>query len=145
MPGGASENDRVFETIDDDDLGIFVEFRRLSDEEASAVMSEPEFLSRLGAAGEVSMREGPKLVSIVGDPPFAAEGADGPLWAFLPNIPPFGSGPIPEGVETFVLQLYNARTGELVLEFGGPIRDGHNEWHPDFPEELRYGIEDQIR
>jgi hypothetical protein len=136
----------VFDSIHNDDVGLpSVRFRRLSADEAPGAITEEQFLEVIGPVAELPMREPPRLVEIVGNPFPDTPEADGPLWAFLPDIAPALGGPVPEGVETFVLQLYNARTGQLVLEFGGPIRDGENEWHPDFPEELRYTIEDQIR
>lgn len=141
----AKDSTRPFDTIDENDLAVPVTFERLAQADAPDAMSESEIRVLIGTAVEVPMREPPRLVRLVGNPFPDTRGADGPLWAFLPDIPLTLGGPVPEGVETYVLQLYNASTGELILEFGGPIRDGENEWHPDFPQELRYGIDDQVR
>ena len=139
----ATERFSVFETIDDDDLPVPMTFRRVEAAGDATVLSEAELRDRVGAGMDVAMRESPKLVEIVNNAMSGVAGLDGPLWAVFPDIPPLG-GPVPEGVETYVLYLYDARTGELLLEFGGPIVDGENEWHPDFPREMRYTREDQI-
>ena len=128
---------RVFETIQEENFSVEVSFRAVDASNDPSLLSEIELRDRLGPRMELPMRESPKLVEVVKNP-FGVDEMRNPLWAVLPDVDPvWAMGPIPDGVKTYWIQLYDARTGELVVEFGGPVIDGQNEWHPDVPLEER--------
>jgi hypothetical protein len=128
---------RAFDTIEEKNMSVDISFTRVDPSRDPSLLSESELRSLLGPAMNVPMRESPKLVQVVKNP-FGVDGVNGPLWAVLPDLDPvWALGPIPAGVKTYWIQLYDARSGELVVEFGGPVVDGQNEWHPEVPAEDR--------